>query len=639
MSIKHSRSFVVCLALTISLGSLPYANAAIITTGHTSLPPASEWVNVGGNRTTVGTGTLEVNNGSVLLTQGNAVEPGPEPGGMIGRLAGSSGTVTVTGLGSTWRLEGTGADPGVTFGPFLSVGRQGGVGELNVEASGKVELDGLGANLGGSDFAGSISVGRDLGSDGSVLNITGPGSEVIIDNIDHTYFRMGNRRETSSGSGVFGNVDGEVNITNGGKLTVTGDNSLIAFRNGIVTVNSGGSIETNLINIGDVVNTNATMNLDGSTSSVHITGVGDANNDYSNSGWGGFFTIGGREGAEATVNVTGGAQINIDDGSGFAHDGTESGGAGFSLGGNSALGFGGEGTLNVDGKDSAVTVSTFDGGEYVAIGRTQNGGGTVNVTNGGRVEVENNATSYGVLMATNADSGTAILNVDGEDVDGNASTFDAGRFLGVGVDGGLSNTAAATVTVTSNGIVKADDIGVGSAGTIQGNGTLLGNVTVNPGGTVAPGLSPGTLTIDGDFNFIDGVLEIEVAETGAGQFDVLHVTGNAILTGGTILFSFLDDFLPTEGLTLDFLTATGTVDLAPDVDLAFEGVDESFELMVLSGNGGLQFLAVNDALPLPPSAVPLPAAVWLFLSALGFLGFLQKRNGTFDSSKGGPLTA
>ena len=50
-------------------------------------------------------------------------------------------------------------------------------------------------------------------------------------------------------------------------------------------------------------------------------------------------------------------------------------------------------------------------------------------------------------------------------------------------------------------------------GTVQGSGTVGGSL-VNTSGTVAPGNSPGTLTVDGDFSqAAGGTLAIELAGT------------------------------------------------------------------------------------------------------------------------------
>jgi hypothetical protein len=619
---------LLCLSLVIPTQVL----AAIVTSGDFSLQPDHDWVRVAAANAGE-TGTLEVNGGSDLISQGSVPIPLPgpnelEPGGMVGRFAGSFGTATVTGIGSTWLLQGIGTDdpdvvgdPLVTFGPFLLVGREGGRGELNVTGGGKVILDGLGADL-DANGAANVKIGRDLSSEGggSILNINGPGSEVIIDNMDNTQFLMGN------GEASF------VNITNQGNLSVAGENSITQIQWGEFNVNTGGTATTNLAVVGNRQNSNATVNIDGSTSSIHLTGVGTSDNNYGNDGFGGFMTIGRGEDSTAVVNLTNGANLIIDSGT----TGTPTNGSGFSLGGNSNNSSG-QGTLNVE-SGSRVTVS--GGGEFVGIGRNQDGTGIINVNTGGEVIIENNdgtgavPMSSGVFMAATADAGTAELNVDGI-----TSKFDAGRSLNIGVDGGLANTANATVTVTNGGVVKADNIIVGSGGTIAGIGTVMGNTVIN-GGTIAPGLSPGTLTFDGDFTMNDGVLEIEIAGTSAGQFDILNViNGSASILGGTILFSFLDDFLPkTIDPLLEFLTAENgvTIDRA-NVGFAFSGVDESFELAVLNGSMNLEFQALNDAQPLP-GAVPVPAAIWLFLSAMGLLGFLQKRNGVSNSGQDEPLT-
>ncbi|HSS41125.1 MAG TPA: hypothetical protein VLK37_01080 [Solirubrobacterales bacterium] len=78
------------------------------------------------------------------------------------------------------------------------------------------------------------------------------------------------------------------------------------------------------------------------------------------------------------------------------------------------------------------------------------------------------------------------------------------------------------------------------AGTLRGGGSVSGTVE-NTGGVVAPGASPGTLTVTGSYvQAAGGRLEIEVAGTGAGQFDTLAVGGGATL-GGTLAL------IPTAG--------------------------------------------------------------------------------------------
>ena len=54
------------------------------------------------------------------------------------------------------------------------------------------------------------------------------------------------------------------------------------------------------------------------------------------------------------------------------------------------------------------------------------------------------------------------------------------------------------------------------------------NGNVFNGGTVSPGASIGTLTINGNYTQnANGTLRIEVAGTSPGQFDVLAVNGHA----------------------------------------------------------------------------------------------------------------
>ena len=98
------------------------------------------------------------------------------------------------------------------------------------------------------------------------------------------------------------------------------------------------------------------------------------------------------------------------------------------------------------------------------------------------------------------------------------------------------------------------------AGTLRGAGTIAGSVE-NTGGVVKPGESPGTLTLSGSYvQGAGGKLEIEVAGTGAGQFDQLAIGGTASLDGTLALIpagGYADS--SAIGDSVAFLTYGGSV--------------------------------------------------------------------------------
>lgn len=97
------------------------------------------------------------------------------------------------------------------------------------------------------------------------------------------------------------------------------------------------------------------------------------------------------------------------------------------------------------------------------------------------------------------------------------------------------------------------------AGTLRGAGTIAGAVE-NTGGVVEPGDSPGTLTLSGSYvQGTGGKLEIEIAGTGAGQFDTLAVGGNATVSGALSLIP-LDSYPSSSAIgdSVAFLPYGGT---------------------------------------------------------------------------------
>ena len=136
--------------------------------------------------------------------------------------------------------------------------------------------------------------------------------------------------------------------------------------------------------------------------------------------------------------------------------------------------------------------------------------------------------------------------------------------------------------------------------------------TTNFGGTVFPGISPGTLTIDGDYEQTGGLLGIEIAGTAPGQFDVLEVTGDVSL-GGDLLLEFIDGFAPRQGDVFKFLDIGGALGGA-FADVEVRNLLPGFQFDVRSDAGGLTMVALNDGV-----FVPEPATLFLLtLAAAGW---------------------
>jgi hypothetical protein len=89
---------------------------------------------------------------------------------------------------------------------------------------------------------------------------------------------------------------------------------------------------------------------------------------------------------------------------------------------------------------------------------------------------------------------------------------------------------------------------------------VTGNIH-NNGGTIAAGLSPGTLNIFGDITQTASNFEVEIAGLAPGQFDIFNVDGAVNFLGGSILFIFLDGFLPKSDDVVNFVFADAILGL------------------------------------------------------------------------------
>ena len=187
---------------------------------------------------------------------------------------------------------------------------------------------------------------------------------------------------------------------------------------------------------------------------------------------------------------------------------------------------------------------------------------------------------------------------------GGRTGFDELRFVNLGVieirDGGRVDFSAG----------KLDNLG-----SIIGNGELrVGAQGFVNEGIIAPGLSPGSLTISGNFtNGESGVVEIELAS--ASVFDVLRVTGTAAL-GGTLRIRLLDGYVPDTGDAFRFLIAENGV-AGSFSSIVLDGYAATFSL---NNSGRSMTLGIESIAP-----VPLPPAVALLGSGLGLLWLRHRR--------------
>ena len=93
-----------------------------------------------------------------------------------------------------------------------------------------------------------------------------------------------------------------------------------------------------------------------------------------------------------------------------------------------------------------------------------------------------------------------------------------------------------------------------NAGTLEGTGLVVGNV-INDGGNVAPGHSPGKVTIQGNYTQTSrSTLTVEVGGTTEGTgYDQLVVTGNATLAGNINIVRW-NNYLPPVNSNFKFIT-------------------------------------------------------------------------------------
>ncbi|MDX1923084.1 MAG: autotransporter-associated beta strand repeat-containing protein [Alphaproteobacteria bacterium] len=418
-----------------------------------------------------GSGSVVTDTGHTLTEIGTA-----SWGGVIS----GAGNVATTGTG-TWTLTGTNTYTGTTSigsGTTLSIAGQ--------------------SNINGTS---GILMG------GSTLQLTGNST------ISKTIALTGsNTINVGANTDLFSGV-----ISGAGNLTVSGSGGTVGMTNtntytGTTTVSSGTTL--GLVTTNDTIATSSTVTNNGT---INMAGTN-----------------------QTLRNLSGSGSIVTDSGHTLTENGTGTFSGVISGAGNVATT--GTGTWTLSGVNTYTGTTTIGSGSTLSL--------TVNdaIATSSDVEINGvldvNSTSQ---TLTNLSGSGSILLDGGTITQNGTNTFTGSVGDGSPTGGGLivtgngtwrvtgNNTYTGTTTIISgstlqnDGSVASSTVTVNSGAGLKGIGTFTGQIVNN--GTVAPGDSPGTLTVAGFTQNSGGTFEVEFSDT---VHDQLIVTGSPASLDGKI---------------------------------------------------------------------------------------------------------
>ncbi|WP_206243896.1 autotransporter outer membrane beta-barrel domain-containing protein [Novosphingobium terrae] len=543
-------------AITVNGGTLQW-------TGSASYAP-TRTVNWGTNG-----GGINVTNSAVSVTIGNGLVGGALTKGGAGKLTLTgdnifNGGVTINqgtmqlGSGSAATLTGNIVDNGSiafnTTNDWTYTGSITGTGSINSLVYGTLTFTGNSSYSGGTTISGGNGTYRYLGNTVSTGATSLTNGNIIVD-AGATYNTASVlARSTTSGPST-------VSVVNGGVLNTTGAFTLqTALGTTLASLNVSGA--GSQLNVGGAV----------------VLGASAASNNFITIGNGGKVTTGGATTMGTTAGNTTLPSITIDgtgttgssdwtsQGALTMNDGTLSltnGGTATFTGITAGTAATVPATILVSGSGSSLTSTgdlTVGSGSGSGVLTLQNGGAA---TVGGTLVLGGASTATGTLNIGAASGSAAVgagtLNTSSVVTNANSAMnfnhTDTGYTFAALVSGaGALNQLAGTTILTGNnsytgattisgGVLRINGdqsaatglTSVASGATLGGSGIVGGDVTVADGGAIAPGNSPGTLTINGNLSLSGGSLlnyEIGQANVVGGSYnDLTIVKGNLTLDG------------------------------------------------------------------------------------------------------------
>lgn len=616
-------------------GSVVFASGTVNVNGSFTVPTVSI---TGGTANLNGPVTLS----SVTLSSGNL---------------GGSGTVTSNGSfnWSGGQMMGSGT---TTLNGGITLGNA----SLRITDSRVVTLaSGQTAAMSSSSTAITIGTTGTFNNNGTFLaqnnqSITGDGSGQSFNNAG-TFTR-------NTSSGTFNIAD--VNFTNTGTINAdTGTLNLAGFygtyNQQAGTVTGAGIINAQKMNwSGGTFSGTGALNVSGGGNTITTTGAKGLDRTLNNTGTitftgtlgsGGQIEFGVGNSTPGIINNSG--TVNLSNGAGFeaananaAHainnSGTWNVSGSFTNTVNTGIKFNNSGAVNVANNSTFVTLgggtqtgsfTVGSGGDLWLIGSDLNSGSSV--TGAGKVTLGgttiNSGSTYSTTGETSLRGGVTQFNTSATTGSVSGGTNQAhlvvsGSGTTLKVNGAFTNNTQYT-TLEGGAIIETTAFNL-NGGELNGNGSINGPLTSN--GTIAPGASPGGITVNG--NTILGSNSILNMQIGAGSpvtnYDVLTVNGTVMLDG-ELRLAMLSNFGSITGSdTFTILTSTSAItglfaNISPGQRLASQDLFASFIVNYGAGSAfGSDKVVLSSFLNLTPE----PSRAMLIV--MGMTSLMMRRRRT-----------
>lgn len=580
--------------------------------------------------------------------------------GVLALESGSTLVATSTTIGDLGGGEVTVADLGTDFQPGdLYVGKSA-PGELTLNGGATAIAQSL--NIGGESegATGILSLGG-AAEDGTPTTLEIAGNETIsvigagatqqldpedgyvatVDVIDGAYLNINGRIDIGANTSGSVLVDGwEIDTEDRSTLSVGSQLTVGAESKGELSIRGGGFVESEILVLDPFSSTESILNVsgiaedgppsklvineqlkqlgsdfsitDGAEVTIGLAILGDASSSESIPNQEEIiptFSISGKDpitgspsSAEIRTLRVGIGSFDADNELFGPAEVTVLNGADLSIGDSLEIGRVGSGYMYVDGASEGERArnSTLNVTNDIFIGVLSQGEQLLEINNGGHVSSRDGYIDY-------LDSSSASVRVTR--VGGGAhSSWLIERKLSIGSSGILSVGVSGVVTIGDAPEIPGK-ITIGSGGLLTGTGTIStffqpetsGIGVDNFSGTLAPGESPGTLTIEGDyFQGPDGTLYLEVEGSLPEARDKLVVTGDVSLSG-TVVVVFSNE-APSMGETFELIELSGSYS-EENLTMRIEGLESGFNSRCEIVEGTWTLVAESDGILLPSNPV------------------------------------